>query len=163
MISIHVWDDKNQSNFNISRPVPSTISAKNPNPNPMGRDRVGVRDKHKMRKHVGERYSEVPQGSDSSSNSSNAEGDEDDGDLELGHAQGHDVAVADTPRNEIDECTICLETFADGDNYRRFPQPCGHYFHVNCIDEWLRQQDFCPLCKRSVRSMVFGTDTQNEY
>lgn len=150
MISIHVWGDsdggKNSTIGNTSRSLSSAAL-------PTGRDRNG--DKPKKRNHVGASYAEISQGSDSSSNSSNADADAD-ADIESGHGY---TTIADTPRNEIDECTICLERFVSGDNYRRFPSPCDHCFHVNCIDEWLKQQDFCPLCKRSVRHMVFGVGT----
>ena len=121
----------------------------------MPSEQTDLPDKPKKRNHVGASYAEISQGSDSSSNSSNADADAD-ADIESGHGY---TTIADTPRNEIDECTICLERFVSGDNYRRFPSPCDHCFHVNCIDEWLKQQDFCPLCKRSVRHMVFGVGT----
>ena len=46
-------------------------------------------------------------------------------------------------------CTICLETFADGEVIR--PLPCGHFFHQTCVDVWLLEQAHtCPLCKDDV-------------
>lgn len=29
--------------------------------------------------------------------------------------------------------------------------PCGHAFHVKCIDVWLKQSITCPKCRMSVR------------
>mmetsp|Transcript_54039 Transcript_54039/g.94924 ORF Transcript_54039/g.94924 Transcript_54039/m.94924 type:complete len:260 (-) Transcript_54039:140-919(-) len=42
-------------------------------------------------------------------------------------------------------CAICMKDFAIGDEVRKLP--CGHVFHVACIDEWLRRCVDCPLCK----------------
>jgi hypothetical protein len=24
---------------------------------------------------------------------------------------------------------------------------CKHYYHLSCIDHWLRQKNWCPICK----------------
>ena len=48
------------------------------------------------------------------------------------------------------ECSICLDIIMEGQQCRRLPLPCGHLFHIGCIDEWLKQSVHCPLCKRSV-------------
>ncbi|KAH8648568.1 hypothetical protein BX600DRAFT_116417 [Xylariales sp. PMI_506] len=43
-------------------------------------------------------------------------------------------------------CSICTDDFIDGMDVRKLP--CGHTYHPQCIDEWLR--DFgvtCPLCR----------------
>nr|AFK35739.1 unknown [Lotus japonicus] len=47
----------------------------------------------------------------------------------------------------VDEltCTICLEHVKRGELVRNLP--CLHQFHANCIDQWLRQQGTCPVCK----------------
>eukprot|EP01035_Chromulina_nebulosa_P017850 gene17850-23463_t len=60
------------------------------------------------------------------------------------------------------ECSICLNEITIGDKIRVLPDPCGHSFHVSCIDEWLKQAVICPLCKRSVKSIMFGEDEEIE-
>ncbi|KAK9765946.1 hypothetical protein K7432_005324 [Basidiobolus ranarum] len=45
-------------------------------------------------------------------------------------------------------CCICLEEYEDGENLREMR--CLHYFHVTCIDEWLKLNRTCPLCKRDI-------------
>lgn len=58
------------------------------------------------------------------------------------------------------DCSICLGEVELGQQCRMLPDPCGHLFHQECIDEWLKQSVFCPLCKRSVRAALFGEDSQ---
>ena len=46
-------------------------------------------------------------------------------------------------------CAVCLEDVRRGEAVRRLPA-CGHLFHVECIDLWLRSHATCPLCRRDV-------------
>lgn len=61
---------------------------------------------------------------------------------------------------EICECTICLSEIEEGAQCRVLPAPCGHIFHVACIDQWFAQSFLCPLCKRSIRAILLGNDTE---
>ncbi|KAH6797018.1 RING/U-box superfamily protein [Perilla frutescens var. hirtella] len=45
------------------------------------------------------------------------------------------------------ECAICLAEYADGDEVRVLPQ-CGHGFHIDCVDTWLRSHSSCPSCRQ---------------
>ncbi|CAL4970280.1 unnamed protein product [Urochloa decumbens] len=47
------------------------------------------------------------------------------------------------------QCAICLAVVRDGETVRLLPS-CGHLFHVECIDLWLRSHPTCPLCRRDV-------------
>jgi uncharacterized membrane protein YgcG len=42
-------------------------------------------------------------------------------------------------------CCICLMDFESKDEVRKLG--CKHYFHVACIDHWLKEKRVCPLCK----------------
>ncbi|KAK8635904.1 hypothetical protein V6N13_004617 [Hibiscus sabdariffa] len=44
-----------------------------------------------------------------------------------------------------DGCTICLEGFEAGLYAARMP--CSHIFHGECIQEWLKQSHYCPVCR----------------
>jgi len=47
-------------------------------------------------------------------------------------------------------CTICLQEYQDTDQVRVLL--CKHYFHKNCIDTWLSEQNVrCPLCRHDSR------------
>jgi hypothetical protein len=54
------------------------------------------------------------------------------------------------------ECPICLMDIEEGSQCRLLPEPCGHLFHLSCIDEWFGQSSQCPLCKRSMKSILLG-------
>ncbi len=48
-------------------------------------------------------------------------------------------------------CGICLEHFQPGDKLRKLPCSRQHYFHKTCTDTWLRSQNVCPYCRKSLR------------
>lgn len=49
------------------------------------------------------------------------------------------------------QCTVCLTRGYSNYAYKRYIKrlPCGHSFHIRCIDEWLIQHVNCPLCRES--------------
>lgn len=49
---------------------------------------------------------------------------------------------------EAKECTICMESFREGDELRTLP--CLHRFHAGCVDRWFQEQAKCPICKHSL-------------
>lgn len=52
--------------------------------------------------------------------------------------------LTDGDRNRLQQCSVCLEQFSDGQVLRLLP--CMHGFHQYCIDRWLQQHRSCPLC-----------------
>lgn len=55
-------------------------------------------------------------------------------------------------------CTVCLGEYEEKDMLRVLPT-CGHAFHINCIDVWLRQHSTCPVCRVSLRGSYGRTVT----
>ncbi|KAF8033199.1 hypothetical protein BT93_D1950 [Corymbia citriodora subsp. variegata] len=52
------------------------------------------------------------------------------------------------PKPNDTTCPICLGEYQPKETLRTIPE-CNHYFHVDCIDEWLRLNGTCPLCRNS--------------
>ncbi|XP_042481712.1 E3 ubiquitin-protein ligase MBR1-like [Macadamia integrifolia] len=43
------------------------------------------------------------------------------------------------------KCSICQEEYVEGDEVGKLG--CDHWYHVVCIHQWLRQKNWCPICK----------------
>lgn len=57
-------------------------------------------------------------------------------------------AVTDSGFAPADNCAICLSAFA---SYQTLVSlGCRHYFHANCLEEWVLEKPACPLCKQSL-------------
>jgi len=53
---------------------------------------------------------------------------------------------------DAESCAVCLNDFEDGDVMRRLP--CGHAFHCACVDNWLKRNKACPLCRQDVEELM---------
>ena len=47
------------------------------------------------------------------------------------------------------ECAICLEEFQRNDIIKEFYK-CKHIFHKECLKNWLKRSNECPLCKHDL-------------
>ncbi|KAK9079868.1 hypothetical protein SSX86_001541 [Deinandra increscens subsp. villosa] len=47
------------------------------------------------------------------------------------------------------KCSICQEEFVSGDEIGSVG--CGHGYHAECINQWLRLKNWCPICKASAQ------------
>ena len=64
-----------------------------------------------------------------------------------------------TERKESEEkkcCTICLSDYKEWEVVRVIPN-CSHMFHMDCIDQWLRRQATCPVCRTSTLPTLRST------
>lgn len=52
------------------------------------------------------------------------------------------------PKPSDSTCAICLSEYQPKDTLRTVPE-CNHYFHSSCIDEWLKLNATCPVCRNS--------------
>nr|GMD89142.1 probable E3 ubiquitin-protein ligase RHG1A [Ipomoea batatas] len=46
---------------------------------------------------------------------------------------------------EREPCCVCQEEYNDGDDLGALD--CGHEFHNECIKQWLKHKNLCPICK----------------
>ncbi|KAI8741766.1 uncharacterized protein LOC106061735 isoform X1 [Biomphalaria glabrata] len=64
------------------------------------------------------------------------------------HVCDPDGATAD-PGGEKPQCNICLSDYQDGDEMRNLP--CKHNYHVVCVDQWLKINATCPICRAELK------------
>lgn len=55
-----------------------------------------------------------------------------------------------THKNELNddlliECAICLEHYDEEDDI--VVLPCHHYYHKDCLEEWIAHNGSCPMCR----------------
>lgn len=50
--------------------------------------------------------------------------------------------------NNNSMCSICLCDYKEGEMLRMMPD-CKHYFHLCCLDAWLKLNGSCPVCRNS--------------
>ena len=55
------------------------------------------------------------------------------------------ILEEDNSLNE-EKCSICLNKYQENDICRKLNN-CQHYFHKNCINEWLLFKGNCPCCR----------------
>jgi hypothetical protein len=46
------------------------------------------------------------------------------------------------------KCLVCQFDYENGDHLRKLP--CGHCFHIDCVDPWLKEHDCCGYCRKSI-------------
>jgi len=42
-------------------------------------------------------------------------------------------------------CPICYEDYIENESLRVLK--CNHYFHINCVNDWLNKNKSCPICR----------------
>ncbi|KAL8521271.1 hypothetical protein ACS0TY_011707 [Phlomoides rotata] len=57
------------------------------------------------------------------------------------------------PKPSDGSCPICLSDYQPQETLRSIPE-CNHYFHADCIDEWLKLNGSCPVCRNSPESSI---------
>ncbi|KAI5345710.1 hypothetical protein PRUPE_2G178600 [Prunus persica] len=65
-----------------------------------------------------------------------------------------EVAAADSST-----CSICLCDYKDAEMLRMMPE-CRHYFHLMCLDAWLKLNGSCPVCRNSPLPTPLSTPLQ---
>ncbi|URD98141.1 Zinc finger, C3HC4 type (RING finger) [Musa troglodytarum] len=55
-------------------------------------------------------------------------------------------------------CSICLDDYKGTDVLRLLPE-CGHLFHLDCVDPWLKSHPSCPVCRSLPAPTPMATPT----
>ena len=48
------------------------------------------------------------------------------------------------------ECSICMIEYEGNDTITQLPCDTRHEFHHDCISNWLKKNNSCPLCKKPI-------------
>lgn len=61
------------------------------------------------------------------------------------------VSASDVIARGDDTCCICYERYTmDAAHCDIIQLPCRHVFHAECVRDWYRYGDVCPLCRSAV-------------
>uniref|UniRef100_A0A5B6ZBJ3 RING-type E3 ubiquitin transferase n=1 Tax=Davidia involucrata TaxID=16924 RepID=A0A5B6ZBJ3_DAVIN len=55
------------------------------------------------------------------------------------------LSIAIGAQLEVEPCCICQEEYNVGEDLGALE--CGHEFHADCIKQWLKHKNLCPICK----------------
>jgi len=86
---------------------------------------------------------------------SDSEGSDDDDYIDMEVLAKIDLNI-DCPITEDDEvvtCSICLDECPGVDRSARIVAKCGHKFHAECLETWLKRHDQCPNCRCTVSNL----------
>lgn len=71
-----------------------------------------------------------------------------------------DEAASGRDDDERITCMICLAEKEVGETVRTLP--CMHDFHVDCIDQWLKTNCTCPICKTDILTGISDAAESND-
>ena len=71
--------------------------------------------------------------------------------LEMDEFQYKNIIKYDSRKEE--ECPICLNSFKRIDIIKVFNK-CEHIYHKNCLLDWLKRSNICPICKHDLKDDI---------
>jgi len=57
-----------------------------------------------------------------------------------------------------DKCVICMNKYLDSDTLIFLPCSGYHHYHEGCINEWLKRNSICPICKQFINEQLVLTN-----
>jgi hypothetical protein len=61
------------------------------------------------------------------------------------------------------ECSICLEDGNESGNQEFIKTDCGHKFHKKCLETWVTNNQYCPLCRAHINININSINTTSIY
>ena len=62
-----------------------------------------------------------------------------------------DTEMKSDQNDEVDKtCPVCKDKFVDGDVCKLMP--CDHLYHKDCIEQWLKHANNCPVCRYRLKT-----------
>ncbi|KAL7486761.1 hypothetical protein ACHAW6_012355 [Cyclotella cf. meneghiniana] len=100
--------------------------------------------KLKTKRYCGDQYHSDDSKNDIPTNNGEAKKDETSEESERDESDIHPQDVCNVDSN-AHICTICLLEIEKGDLIADVK--CGHFYHANCLSEWILKKNSCPLCQ----------------
>lgn len=66
--------------------------------------------------------------------------------------RGSFVSAAPAERARERQCVICFDDVDD--QVRASLEPCGHVYHLNCVDQWTADHDTCSYCRDAATKVL---------
>ena len=63
-------------------------------------------------------------------------------------AQQHNGEIGNTDQDK--QCAICFLEYTENDEITPLPCDDRHFFHSGCIQEWLKANNSCPMCRQPI-------------
>ena len=51
--------------------------------------------------------------------------------------------------DEDGKCLVCMTEYEEGESIKTLP--CFHKYHTECIQDWFKRQNFCPICRHEIK------------
>lgn len=55
-------------------------------------------------------------------------------------------------------CSICFEAYLRHNNPPKLLIPCGHTICERCINNWTRNHNTCPICRKNINNSIYNWD-----
>lgn len=66
-----------------------------------------------------------------------------------------ELTIDDIKRSEIDtDCPICKMEYEPNSEITILPCEGRHYYHTECINEWIEMSKKCPICKVDIEDAI---------
>ena len=81
-------------------------------------------------------------------------------DLAQNHVNKDDASDCDSLNRDV--CSICMMEIVDGEKVGALS--CNHLFHVDCLKEWIKRKNSCPLCQSpNIASIKTSNSSRNVF